>query len=532
MHALTVFIGLLALVTALAAVAERVKIASPIVLVLAGTAISLVPGIRVVGLQPEVVMLVFLPPLIYAAAWNTSWADFKANFRPIFLLAFGLVIFTTAGVAWVAHSLIPGFSWPLAFIVGATVSTTDPIAGTAIIRQMGLPRRLIVILEGESLVNDGTGLIVYRYAVAAVTTGQFVLLQAGEEFVISVIGGVAIGLALAWVVRYIHRLTAGVSAVETTLSLLTPFAAYLLAERVEVSGVLAVLASGLYLTLRSSEYMSRRGHLETLGVWNVMTFMLNSTVFVLMGLQLRRLLTDNRDYTFGTLIVYGSLVSLAVIATRFIWVFVVYYVPRLFSPSLRSSNRTLSLKLVTVLAFTGMRGVLSLATALALPLTLGSGAPFPKRDLIIFIAYCVIFVTLVIQGTALPYLIRLMAIKPDQREEQEELRLRIQLATRAIEHLEANYSLSDEVSDEALAMLKHKYEARIDRLRVRQGGKKRASVNESELRETRRIQLEIIQLERDEATRLRRAGQHDDEVLRAVLFELDLEEGRLELEEG
>lgn len=530
MHDLPLFVGLLTLVTALAAAAERIRIATPILLVLAGIAISLVPGLPNIALSPEVVILLFLPPLIYSSAWNTSWPDFKTSFNAIFLLAFGLVIFTTVSVAWVAHTFIPGFSWPMAFVLGATVSTTDPIAGTAVIKKMGLPRRVVTILEGESLVNDGTGLVVYRYAVLAVTTGHFVLLEAGEDFLLSVVEGIAIGLGLAWLVKRVHRLTTETPLVETTLSFITPFAGYLLAEQWHVSGVLAVLASGLYLTLRSSEYMSRRGHLETLGVWNVLTFLLNSTVFVLMGLQLREILFSNTQYSPGTLILYGTIVSLAVVIARFIWVFLIHYTPRLF---LSRYKHVLvpSPKLVVVVAWTGMRGVLSLATALALPLTLSNGSPFPYRGLIIFIVYCVIFVTLVLQGLALPFLIRALAIKPDLQAEQNEIKLRIRLASLAIEHLEAEHSMSDEVSGEVLSVLKHKYEARIDRLRLKQGGQKRKNINESELRETRRIQLEIIRIERTEVTRLRRTGEHDDEVLRSILFELDLEEGRLELEE-
>ncbi len=531
MHDLPLFVGLLTLVTALAAAAERIRIATPILLVLAGIAISLVPGLPNIALSPDVVILLFLPPLIYSSAWNMSWPDFKANFNAIFLLAFGLVIFTTAGVAWVAHTFITGFSWPMAFVLGATVSTTDPIAGTAIIKKMGLPRRVVTILEGESLVNDGTGLVVYRYAVLAVTTGQFVLMKAGGDFLQSVIEGIAIGLGLAWLVKRIHRLTTGTPVIETTLSFITPFAGYLLAEQWHVSGVLAVLSSGLYLTLRSSEYMSRRGHLETLGVWNVVTFLLNGIVFVLMGLQIRDILfSSTSNYSFGRLILYGTIVSLAVIIARFIWVFLVHYMPRLLL-SRQKNGLVPSLKLVVVIAWTGMRGVLSLATALAIPLTLADGSLFPQRDLIIFIVYFVIFVTLVIQGLALPYLIRLLNIKPDVRAEQNEIKLRIRLASLAIEHLEAEHSMNNEVSDEVLSVLKHKYESRINRLWLKQGGQKRKHINESELRETRRIQLEIIRVERAEVTRLRRTGEHDDEVLRAILFELDLEEGRLELEE-
>ncbi len=527
MSNLALVISLLAVVTALAAVAERIRIASPILLVLAGIAISLIPNLPGVDLNPDIVILLFLPPLVYAAAWNMAWADFKANFRPILLLALGLVLFSTVSVAWVVHTFIPGFSWSLAFVVGAIISPTDPVAGTSIIRQMGLPRRVVVILEAESLVNDATGLIVYRYAVAAVATGTFVLTEASGQFFVVVLGGIAIGLALAWLVKAIHQLTTDTPVVETTLTFLTPFAGYLIAEELHVSGVLAVLASGLYLTLRSNEFLSRQAHVQALGVWNVVTFVLNGVVFVLMGLQLRRILQSSAEYSVGALLTYGALVSLAVVVVRFGWVFPASYLPRWLSSNLRQREPVFDAKLVTVVAWTGMRGVLSLATALALPLTLSNGSPFPQRDLIIFITYCVIFTTLVLQGLALPYLIRALDIRPDERAEREEINLRIRLATLAIEHLEANYSLDEEVSDEALALLKHKYELRIDRLRLRKGSKR---INESEVRQMQHIQHEIIQVERELVANLRRGGQYDDDVLRTMLYELDLEESRLELE--
>jgi len=527
MSSVALIVSLLAIVTALAALAERVRIASPIVLVLAGIAISLIPGLPAVVLRPDVVILIFLPPLIYSAAWNTSWADFKANFRPILLLAFGLVLFSTVGIAWFMHTFVPGFSWPLAFVMGATVATTDPVAGTSVIKQMGLPRRVVAILEAESLVNDATGLIVYQYAVAAVTTGQFVLLEASGQFLLVVSGGIGIGLALAWIVKNINRLTKDTPVVETTLTLLTPFAGFLIAEEWHVSGVLAVLSSGLFLTIRSSEFLSRQAHLQTINIWNVISFILNSVVFVLMGLQLRRILLTTERYSPSKLILYGALVSLAVILIRFIWVFLASYLSRLVKPKSKS-HPFLDQKLVTVIGWTGMRGVIALAVALALPLKLSNGSPFPLRDLIIFFSYCVIFSTLVLQGLALPALIRWLKIKPDERAKQDEIRLRIQLATSAIEHLEANYSLSDDVSDETLSLLKHKYETRIDRLRLQQNSK-RTKVNESAVREALRIQLEIIQVERELATHLRREGR-DDEVLRAILYELDLEESRLRME--
>ncbi len=528
MSNIALIISLLAGVTALAALAERMNTSSPILLVLAGTVISMIPGLPQVGLQPEVIILIFLPPLVYSAAWNMSWADFKANFRPIMLLAFGLVLFSTMSVAWVVHTFIPGFSWSLAFVVGAIISPTDPVAGTSIIRKMGVPRRVVVILEAESLVNDATGLIVYRYAVAAVTTGNFVLTQASEQFLIVVFGGIAIGLVLAWLVRFLHQLTHETPVIETTLTFLTPFTGYLLAEEWHVSGILAVLSSGIFLTMRSSEFLSRLARLQAINVWSVVIFLLNSIVFVLMGLQLRRILASNAEYTAGTLLTYGAVVSMAVVLSRFIWVYLVSYLTRWLTPVRSRKEPVFDTKQITLIGWTGMRGVLSLATALALPLTLQNGAGFPHRDLIIFITYCVIFTTLVVQGLLLPSLIRLLNIQPDTKAGLEETNLRLRIATAAIEHIEGHYG-PDQLPDDMLAVLKHKYEVRVERLRLLKGVK-RTAIAEDDIQQFHRLQQELVGVERALVTDLRRKGQYDDEVLRTILFELDIEESRLLLD--
>ena len=525
---LSLIISLLAVVTALAALAERIRISSPILLVLAGIAIGLIPGLPQIGLHPEVIILVFIPPLVYEAAWNTSWVDFKANFRSILVLAFGLVLFSAMAVAWVVHTFIPGFSWALAFVVGAIVSPTDPVAASSIIRQMGVPRRVIIILDAESLVNDATGLIVYRYAVAAVLTGQFVLLDASGQFFVVVFGGIAIGLTLAFIVRLLHRLTNDTPVVETTLTFLTPFAGYLLAEEWHVSGILAVLSAGIFLTMRSSEFLSRTARLQAINVWNVVTFILNSVIFVLMGLQLRRILMANAEYSAATLLTYGAVVSVAVVLIRFMWVFPAAYLSRWLSPSLRRQEPGFSVKSVTVIAWTGMRGVLSLATALALPLLLPNGRDFPQRDLIIFITYCVIFTTLVVQGLLLPLLIRRLNFRPDTTAQQQETNLRLKIATAAIEHIESHYAL-DQLPDEMLAVIKHKYEVRIERLRAI-NGVKRPTIDTTEIRHFHTIQQELVGVERNLVVSMRRDGQYDDEMLRAILFELDVEESRLLLE--
>lgn len=528
MSNLTFIISVMAVITALAALAERINLSSPILLVLAGIVISLVPGLPQVRLEPEIVILVFIPPLVYQAAWNTSWVDFKANFRSILVLAFGLILFSATAMAWVIHTFLPGFSWALAFVVGAIVSPTDPVAASSIIKQMGVPRRVGILLEAESLVNDATSLIVYRYAVAAVMTGEFVLLEASEQFLVVVFGGIAIGLTLAFIVRFLHRLTNETPVVETTLTFLTPFTGYLLAEQWQVSGILAVLSSGLFLTIRSAEFLSRTARLQSVNIWKVVTFLLNSVVFVLMGLQLSRVLASNANYTVGTLLIYGAVVSLAVVLVRFIWIFAAVYIPRWFNFRITPSKPPLSVKSVTVLAWTGMRGVLSLATALALPLHLPNGQPFPQRDLIIFITYSVIFTTLVVQGLLLPPLIRWLHFEPEPESVENETNLRLRIATAAIEHIESHYAL-DKLSDERLAILKHKYEARIDRLRALKS-KKPSKRKAKEIKQFYEIQQEVVGVERKLVAELRRKDNYDDEMLREILFELDLEEARLEQE--
>ncbi|HEY5919530.1 MAG TPA: Na+/H+ antiporter [Chryseolinea sp.] len=527
MENIATVIVLLTVVTALSEVTDRIKIPYPILLVLAGIGIGLVPGLPHINLNPETVFLVFLPPVLYAAAWSTSWADFKAARRPITLLAIGCVIFTTCAVAWIAHMFIPGLGWPEAFVLGAIISPPDAVAATAATKGLPVPKRITTILEGESLVNDATGLIAYKYAVAAVVSGSFMLWEAGAQFVIVATGGIALGLLVGYVFKWIHKLTPDNPTTDTTLTLLTPFITYLLAESIHVSGVLAVVVAGLFLSWNSSTIFSQQTRLQATGTWNTVTFLLNGTIFIFIGLQLPGIVISLGAYRFPALLKYGTIISLAAIVGRLIWVYPATYLPRLLSRRIREKEPFPAVKMVTIVAWSGMRGVVSLAAALALPLTVAGSAPFPNRDLIIFLTFCVILATLVLQGLTLRPLINWFGIKKDEDEHRDEEAARLRLATSIIEHIEENYSLA--LSDEVLNQIKTKYEIRIQRLRKDAGNQK---MDEQAIKELHRIQQELLDKERNLVLQLRAEAKISDEAMRRIEYELDLEETRLILERG
>jgi Na+/H+ antiporter len=527
MENIATVIVLLAVVTALAEVTDKVKIPYPILLVLAGIGIGLVPGLPHIDLDPEVVFLVFLPPVLYAAAWNTSWADFKAAKRPITLLAIGCVIFTMCAVAWIAHMFIPDVGWAEAFVLGAIISPPDAVAASAATKGLAVPKRITTILEGESLVNDATGLIAYKYAVGAVVSGAFVFWEAGLQFLVVAAGGIALGLLMGYVFKWVHKLTPDNATTDTTLTFLTPFIAYLLAESIHVSGVLAVVAAGLFLSWNSSTIFSQQTRLQANGTWNTVIFLLNGTIFIFIGLQLPQIVINLGEYRFLSVLKYGAIISLAAIVGRLIWVYPATYLPRMLSRRIRETEPFPAVKMVTIVAWSGMRGVVSLAAALALPLTIAGSTPFPNRDLIIFLTFCVILATLVLQGLTLRPMINWFGIKPDEKEYREEEEARLRLASSIIEHIEENYSLS--LSDEVLNQIKSKYEIRIQRLRKGPGNKK---MDEETINEFHRIQQELLDKERNLILQLRAEAKISDEAMRRIEYELDLEETRLILERG
>lgn len=525
MQDIAIVIVILCVVTALAEVTDKIKIPYPILLVFAGIGIGVFPGLPKIELHPEVVFLVFLPPILYAAAWTTSWPDFKAAKRPITLLAIGCVIFTTCLVAVVAHYFIRELSWAEAFVLGAIISPPDAVAATSATKGLTLPKRVITILEGESLVNDATGLIAYRYAVIAITTGVFNLWEAGAQFLVVASGGIALGLFVGWLFTWIHRITPDNSTTDTTLTFLTPYIAYLCGEFLHVSGVLAVVTAGLFVSWNSSMVFSQQTRLQATSTWNTLIFILNGLVFILIGLQLPYILASFDYASFIKILAYGGIVSLTAIIGRIIWVYPGAYIPRI-SKKVRRSEPETNLKLVTVVAWSGMRGVVSLAAALALPLTMAGDVPFKNRELIIFLTFCVIFATLVLQGLTLRPLIQWLGIKADQSERLHELDIRLRLASSIIEHIEENYSLS--LSAEVLNQIKSKYEIRAHRISKNRHEK----LSEKEINEFHRIQGELLKRERDFVLKLRNEGKVSDEIMRRIEYELDLEETRLILEKS
>ena len=415
MHPVELIIALLAAAVVLGLLSRLVRVPDPILLVLGGLILGLQPGVPQFTLDHNLVFLLFLPPLLYAGAFHTDWNEFRTYIRPIGLLAVGLVLGTSAAVALVAN-LTFGLPWAYGFLLGAIISPPDAVAAMAITKRLKVPRRLIAILEGESLVNDASALVAYRMALAAIISGQFSVVQASWEFVSVSIGGIAIGLAVGWLATRIHpfleRRKLTDAKLSITITLLTPFAAYFPAEHLHVSGVLAVVAAGLWVGNRCESVFSKELYEEARAVWEWIDFLLNSLIFILIGLQLRYILDELRDdYTMEQLVWYATAVSLTVIAVRLLWVFPAAYLPRILFRRIREREPHPPWQGVLVIGWTGLRGVVSLAAAMAIPPKLPDGSAFPYRGLILFLTFGVIFVTLVGQGLSLPWLIRLFRVE-------------------------------------------------------------------------------------------------------------------------
>jgi Na+/H+ antiporter len=516
-------------VIGLATLARRLRYPYPLVLVLGGLVLSLIPGLPRVSLNPDLVFLVLLPPLIFAAAFNTSWRDFRENLVSILLLAFGLVGFTVLCIALCAGWLLPGFDVRIGAVLGAVVCTTDAIAATTIARRVGLPRPIMDILEGESLVNDASGLLALEFTVALVVSGERPTLSAGIwRLLVLVAGGIVIGLIVGKVVHLIQRRISD-SAVETTITLITPYLAWLGAESAHVSGALATVACGLYLGRQRSVVFSTEARLESSAVWNTIDFVLNSLAFILIGLQLPWIMAGIRDLGRGPLIRDAALFVGLVIAVRIIWVFpgtrVAWWIR---NHLLRQSSRPPSSRETFLIGWTGMRGVLCLAAAISLPETLASGQPFPERNTIIFFAFAVILVTLVAQGFSLPPLIRWMGLgSEDGGHALEEREARCRMLTAAVKYLDAlHHDYEDRPDDlRILDDFKEHYQRRLSALQSQSDG----SVTSTTTRQVstwRQLSQRLRAIERATAIQLRDENQINDEVLRTLERELDLLEVR------
>ncbi|MGH3063292.1 MAG: Na+/H+ antiporter [Gaiellaceae bacterium] len=517
-----VLLGLLAAGAALLAIAQVVRVPYPILLVLGGLALGFVPGMPTIELSPDLVLVAFLPPLLYGAAFFTPLRELRANAGSISTLAVGLVLATTVAVAVVAHAVIPELTWPTAFVLGAIVSPTDPTAATAIAQRLGLPRRLIAIIEGESLVNDGTALVVYRVAVVAVVTGSFSLASASARFVLSVIGGIAVGLAAGIVIRQVRRRLNN-PPVEITISILSGYFAYLPAHALDVSGVLAAVTVGVYMGWYTPELTTSQTRLQGQAVWEIVFLGLNAVLFALIGLQLPAILDElSAALSTGELLGYAALVTAVVVLVRFVWVVVGAYMPRMMR-----AGGSPPWKGAVVLSWSGMRGAVSLAAALALPLTTDADAAFPNRDLIVFLTFGVILGTLVVQGLTLPGLIRWLDLEDDGLVEKEEVKARIRAAEAALARLD---ELVDEdwVNEDTAERMRGLYGFRRDRFRSRFDPESDGAIEGQSL-SYQRLRRELLEAERQELRRLRLEGHIDDDVVRRVQRDLDLENERLDI---
>jgi CPA1 family monovalent cation:H+ antiporter len=515
-------LGLLLAVAVLATVARRLRIAYPIALVLGGLALGLIPALPQVELPPDVVFVIFLPPLVYEAALFSPLRDFRRNMRPIALLAIGLVLVSMAAVASAARFGIDDFNWGAALVLAAIVAPPDAVAITAIADYLRVPRRVITILEGEGMLNDVTALVAYRLAVAAAVTGTFSLTDAAVWLVLGSVGGVAIGLAAGWLSVWV-RVQLEDSPVEITVSLLTPFAAYLPAEALGASGILAAVAAGLYVGRKGIARFTPETRVRARAVWQMVTFLLNGLGFILIGLQLDAIVDQLGEFSYGTLLGYAAVVCGTLIGVRFAWVFGVPLVMRLLPADAQPYP---SWKSLLVVGWAGMRGVDSLATALALPLLTAAGTAFPQRNLILFLSFSVVLATLVGQGLTLPPLIRWLGIPNDREAEREEMTAHLAIAEAALKRLE---ELSGEpwVDPEAAAQLRTHYERQARHFQARlspqpDGKHRRRAANYYRLR------LELLDAARRAALDLRERDVINDEVLRHVERDIDLEELRLE----
>ena len=524
MKPVEVLVLLMCAVVAVVLVGRRLRIPYPIALVLGGLGISLVPGLPPVHINPDHVFLLFLPPLLYAAGWMTSWHEFKANLRPIFLLAFGLVLFTTFVVGFVLHALIPAIPLPIAFAFGAIVSPPDAVAATAIADQIRLPKRIVTVLEGESLVNDATGLVALRFALAAASSGAFSATQATMEFTWVVAAGLGVGLAVGMFFEWVLRLVKEGSLL-ITVSLLVPYMAYLPAERLHASGVLAAVVAGIYGGWKGPELLSASTRLNAGAVWDMLVFLLNCILFILIGLQLPEIVGELGRYSTGQLIGYGALVSAVVILVRPVWVFPATWLPRLLSLRLRQRDPIPPWRHVAIVAWSGMRGVVSLAAALALPIAFPDGRPLPQRSLVIFLTFCVILSTLVFQGLSLPWIVRWLGVK-ERHEEKQERNARLKLAHAALAYLNKLAEGSPR-HEKALRQVTLQYQERIEDLNDELAELLGWSHHREHSIATRRLRLDSLEAERRELIRLRRDHQVDDELMRHIEHELDLEETRL-----
>lgn len=521
-YTLQIILGLFTVVVALGLVAKKLQIPYPIALVIGGLILSFIPGIPSVELDPDLIFLTMLPPLLFSGGYFTSVGAFKTNIGPIALLAVGLVIITTVAVAIFTH-IFDALPWAVAFALGAIISPPDTIAATAITSRLKVHHHVVTILDGESLVNDASALVIYRMAIAAIITGYFSLAEASIEFVAVCAGGIAVGLLLGWIsIQILKHLTEPSLCI--TVSFILPYLSYLTADGFHMSGVLAAVTSGIYVGWQLPLILSPIIRLETSAVWRMFVFLLNGAAFILIGLQLPIVLSELKGYSITTLIIYALSLNIVLILVRFIWVYLSIYLPDAIKEGWQQKHPYLDWKNTLIISWCGMRGVVSLAAALAIPILI-NGERFQYRNIIIFLTFSVIFVTLVLQGLTLPVLIRRLKLTSTGDDLLEEATIRMKTSQAAIDRLK-EFAKDSDLADDIIHQMQIKYE---DKIQWASSVLSQSLAPEltSKRKHTKEIQLQLLEVEREKIIQLRNKGLISGQVARRILNDLDLEAARL-----
>ncbi|GAB3716514.1 Na+/H+ antiporter [Spirosoma flavus] len=522
MHPLETVILLLIFVIGLALLSRRLHLVFPILLTVGGLCIGFIPGLPSVSLEPSIVLLVFLPPVLYSAAWYTNWSDFRRNLEPIVVLALALVLATSVGIALVAHALIPGFTLSMGLLLGAIVSPSDAVAATSVMKTLAVPRRIMTILEGESLVNDATALVLFQLALATMDTGAFSFSDSLLHFLVLAGGGVGVGLAVGYVSFWLHKYGRLEPALETVLTFVTAYSAYLAAEKLHLSGVLSVVTTGLLIGHKQSRVHSPVVRMQAVAVWDFVIVLLNGLIFILIGLQLPHVVTAIKGQSLSQLVGFGLIISVTAILIRFLFIFLADTLSNQFRRLIHLLPVFPSRKHTTLLAYVSMRGIVSLAAALSIPEQLPNGLPCPGRNLILFITFCVILFTLVGQGIALPAVIRVLQFgqQPTDYLSRHEIRQRLsKRALAGVNQLVSREALTGNVVKEIIA----RHQAHVNEL---EQSESTTALNQHKLGQ--KLKLVAIQSQRDELLALRDNQQIDIELFHELENELDREEIQLQ----
>ena len=518
------YVLLILIILALVMIANKFGVAYPIILVLGGLILSFTDIFSHVTIAPELIFFIFLPPLLYEAAWQTSWKAFWKWRRVITGFAFPIVIITSCVIAFISNLLIPGFTLALGFLLGGIISPPDAISATTIMRRVNAPKSLVSIIEGESLLNDASSLIVFRFALVAVITGQFHFGEAIGSFFLVIIMGIVIGLIVGIIFYWIHKWLPTTSSIEIVLTLVTPYCMYYVAEYFHFSGVLAVVSGGLFLSSKRQSMLNYKSRIEGINVWTNLVFVMNGLIFLLIGLQLPSITQQLGDITLGRAIAYGLAVTFILIVTRFFCTFGAAVFTMFMKNFVTVADPNPGWKAPLIAGWAGMRGVVSLAAALSIPLYIQEGEAFPYRNLILFITFIVILVTLVLQGLTLPWLIRI--VKPEDKdniipEEKQQVIIQKKLALSSLSYLEEKYK--DEISgNDHLRNLHEKLKFELEHFKREIDGAE--NVNGHKFKNYRRIYLDILDHQRKLLNEMNRRAEFDDEIIRKYLSLIDMEE--------